>query len=182
MTSRLWSDVDDTHCTRKRRFSRTISNPGQIGFTAFYVLPFYLSPLTRPSPILPRDSPTVIRARVTSVTLSCIVSALITIYIFHTYAHASLPQTFRLLGWYPISLPDVFKPILLTALLFTGPLFERGIVESGWREWIRGRKLFECLGSWQGFRNYVAVRLDLLYRPILYLHRHALLFPTALPS
>jgi len=176
------SDVDDTQCTRKRRCSRTRSDSGQIGFTAFYVLPFYLSPLTRPSPILPRDSPTVIRARVTSVTLSCIISSLIIVYIFHTYAHASLPHIFRLLGWYPISLPDVVKPILLTALLFAGPLFERGIVESGWREWIWGRKLFECLRSWQGFRNYVAVRFDLLYCLILYLHIHTLLTPTAPPS
>ncbi|MCJ1248360.1 hypothetical protein MMC30_005577 [Trapelia coarctata] len=157
--------------------------PQFIGFTAFYVLPFYLSPLTRPSPILPRDSPTVIRARVTSVTLSCTICSLVTIYIFRTYAHASLLETLKLLGWYPISLLDVFKPILLTALLFAGPLFERGVVESGWREWIRGRKLLECLRSWEGFRNYIAGPLteELLFRSLL-LPLALLSFPPLPPS
>ncbi|OAA57866.1 CaaX prenyl proteinase Rce1 [Niveomyces insectorum RCEF 264] len=41
-------------------------------YTVVYVAPFYLSPLTRPSATLSRDAPSVIRARIASVTLSCV--------------------------------------------------------------------------------------------------------------
>ncbi|MCJ1390725.1 hypothetical protein MMC18_003586 [Xylographa bjoerkii] len=138
-------------------------------YTTLYVLPFYVSSLTRPSPDLPRDSPTVIRARVRSVTLSCALCSVITICILSFYAHLPRLQILKLLGWYPIDIAGTAKPLLLTALLFAGPLFEKGVVEGRWKEWIRGRRLYECLDSWPGWRNYVAGPFteELLFRSLL---------------
>ncbi|MCJ1293509.1 hypothetical protein MMC34_005064 [Xylographa carneopallida] len=145
------------------------ANEPQIAYTTLYVLPFYLSALTRPSPDLPRDSPTVIRARVRSVTLSCALCSVITICILSFYAHVPRLQILKLLGWYPIDIAGTAKPLLLTALLFAGPLFEKGVVDGKWKEWIRGRKLYECLDSWIGWRNYVAGPFteELLFRSLL---------------
>jgi prenyl protein peptidase len=63
----------------------------------------------------------------------------------------------HLLGWWPISVIDIAKTMLLVAILFTGPLFEAGVVEGGWRGWVKGTYVREVLGSWIGWRNYVAV-------------------------
>lgn len=52
---------------------------------------------------------------------------------------------------------DIFRSLLLTAILFAGPLFERGIAEGEWREWIQGGRVTASLRSWIGWRNYVAV-------------------------
>jgi prenyl protein peptidase len=70
---------------------------------------------------------------------------------------SSLPEVLRLLGWWPIGLLEIAESLLLTAVLFSGPLFERGIVEGDWRSWVRGEGLSETLRSWIGFRNFVAV-------------------------
>jgi hypothetical protein len=63
----------------------------------------------------------------------------------------------KLLGWWPIGIIEIFKSLLLTAILFSGPLFERGVAEDGWKSWVRGEDVSETLRSWIGFRNYVAV-------------------------
>lgn len=70
---------------------------------------------------------------------------------------SSLGAAIRLLGWWPVGVLEIFRSLLLTAILFTGPLFERGIVEGEWRLWFRRSKLSESLGGWIGWRNYVAV-------------------------
>lgn len=100
-----------------------------------------------------------IKARIRFVTASCIVSVLCTVYILSQYVHASRREILRLLGWWPVGLPELYRPVLLTCLLFTGPLFERGIVEGGWREWVTLGPLVSTLGDWIGWRNYIAVRL-----------------------
>lgn len=129
----------------------------QITYTILYVLPFYLSPTTRPSPTLSRDNPVVIRTRISCVVLSVLISSLTTIYVITICAGATLGEVLRFLGWYPISILEAVKVLFLTSLLFAGPLFESGIVESGWRDWIQGHSLQEILSSWIGFRNFVAV-------------------------
>ena len=93
-----------------------------------------------------------------SVTLSCALCSVITICILSFHAHLPRLQILKLLGWYPIDVAGTAKPLLLTALLFAGPLFEKGVVEGKWKEWVRGRRLYECLDSWIGWRNYIAVR------------------------
>ena len=122
-----------------------------------YVLPFYLSPSTRPSPSLSRDAPSVIRARIRIVTISVILSTIATIYILSVNIALSATNIFHLLGWYPIALTEIARCLLLTAVLFAGPLYEKGVVESGWKDWISGEGLHETLSSWIGWRNFVAV-------------------------
>lgn len=61
------------------------------------------------------------------------------------------------LGYFPIGLYESAKVILLTAILFIGPLFEAGIAEGKWRDWIRLRGLDTTVRGWMGYRNYVAV-------------------------
>ncbi|KAA6407135.1 MAG: prenyl ase Rce1 [Lasallia pustulata] len=126
-------------------------------------------PTTRPSPTLSRDAPSVIRARIRLVTLSSTLSTLLTIYLITTLTHSTLPSTLRLLGWYPIHPLSILRPLLLTILLFSGPLFEKAIIHRSWRTWLRGRALHESLSSWIGWRNYIAGPLteELIFRSLL---------------
>lgn len=124
------------------------------------MLPFYLSPTTRPSPSLSRDAPSVIRARIRAVTASCIVSSVIVLWIIVEEDNSSLGAGIRLLGWWPVGLLEMLRSLFLTAILFLGPLFERGIVEGEWKFWFRPSKLSESLGGWIGWRNFVAVCLS----------------------
>lgn len=61
------------------------------------------------------------------------------------------------MGYFPVGFVEAFKALLLTALLFLGPLFEAGIAEGGWREWIRLQGLRDLFSSWIGYRNIIAV-------------------------
>jgi prenyl protein peptidase len=146
-----------------------------------YVLPFYLSSTTRPSRTLSRDAPSVIRARIRAITLSCIVSTLITVYVLATYDHATPEQVLRLLGLLPINLLAIAQTILLCSVLFIGPLFESAIVERRLGLWIRGSLLRETFGSWIGWRNLVAgpVSEELVFRSLIIpLHLIAKMEPT----
>ncbi|MCJ1227057.1 hypothetical protein MMC12_003712 [Toensbergia leucococca] len=140
-----------------------------IAYTLLYVLPFYLSPTTRPSPTLSRDAPSVIRARIRFVTASVTLASFATTYIISSTAKASPLETLRLLGWYPVGVFEIAKSLLLTSLLFAGPIFEKGVVEERWRDWIRGRSLHESLSSWIGWRNYIAgpITEEVVFRSLL---------------
>jgi prenyl protein peptidase len=61
------------------------------------------------------------------------------------------------MGWFPIGIEEAAKSVALTAILFIGPLFEAGIVEGRWRDWIRLRGLHAVVSGWIGYRNMVAV-------------------------
>ncbi|KAL8972743.1 MAG: hypothetical protein Q9197_002637 [Variospora fuerteventurae] len=160
-----------SYCEGARRCPLPISLVAtlSVAFTVLYVLPFYLSPITRPSPTLSRDAPSVIRARIRFVTVSVTLSTIATFYILATRTNASPLQMLRLLGWYPIGIAEPVKTLLLTALLFAGPLLERAVIEGRWKGWIRGQPLHETLTSWIGWRNYVAGPLteELLFRSLL---------------
>ena len=146
-----------------------------IAFTALYVLPFYLSPTTRPSPSLSRDAPSVIRARIRLVTGSIVISTLITSYVLAIRGFEGTFSVLHTLGIYPIEPLAIGRSVVLTALLFAGPLFENGVVESGWRRWIKGQGVHETLSSWIGWRNYVAGPLteEVLFRSVIVsLHTH----------
>lgn len=142
----------------------------QILCTILYVAPFYLSSKTRPSPQLSRDAPTVIRARIRSVTFSCIFASLMTWYIAREKGHFDLEDTLEVLGWWPINIKDIGKSLALVVILFAGPLFEAGIAAGQWKDWITGRYLVETLGSSVGWRNYIAVRTPLC--PVWYNSNH----------
>ncbi|OJJ52607.1 hypothetical protein ASPSYDRAFT_51723 [Aspergillus sydowii CBS 593.65] len=151
-----------------------------ICLTLIYVLPFYISPTTRPSATLSRDAPSVIRARIRAVTLSCIVCSLAVLCLIVTKDDCSVIDALRLLGWWPVSFTDVFRSLVLTAILFTGPLFERGIAEGEWRSWFKKARISETLGGWIGWRNYVAgpITEEIMFRSaIIPLHLLARVSP-----
>jgi prenyl protein peptidase len=99
----------------------------------------------------------VIRARIRAVTWSCALGTLAVLWLIVAKNNASISEAVRLLGWWPINLWDICRALLLTAVLFTGPLFERGIAEGEWKDWLKGNKISETLHGWIGWRNYIAV-------------------------
>ena len=131
-------------------------------YTLIYVLPFYISSATRPSPNLSRDAPSVIKRRTQSVTVSCVICSIITFGVLFSVATdgTSVENALKALhrmGYLPIGIIETLKALTLTAALFLGPLFEAGIVEGGWRRWLRLEDVYAVLWSWMGWRNFVAV-------------------------
>ncbi|EGP83828.1 uncharacterized protein MYCGRDRAFT_76260 [Zymoseptoria tritici IPO323] len=104
-------------------------------YTTIYIAPFYLSPTLRSTSLASRDSPTIIRARVRAVGLSCLTSTLITLYVLLVPGDASPSDVLRLLGLWPVSLIDCVKVVLLLCVLFAGPLYESILIDDGWRAW-----------------------------------------------
>ncbi|KIW18182.1 hypothetical protein PV08_02470 [Exophiala spinifera] len=138
-------------------------------FTLIYVVPFYLSRSTRPSPVLNRDAPSVIRARIRIVTLACIAASSATFYLLVVTAKSTPVNALHIMGWWPVQLTDVVKCCALTFLLFLGPLFEKLYVERGLNGVRRRREILETLQSWQGYRNYVAgpITEEVIFRSVL---------------
>ncbi|KAL8700241.1 MAG: hypothetical protein Q9201_005559 [Fulgogasparrea decipioides] len=162
-------------------FSIGFAGALSVAYTVLYVLPFYLSSTTRPSPALSRDAPSVIRARMRFVSVSVTLATVVTIYLLATRARVPRLEILRLLGWYPIGIIEIVKSLLLTAILFAGPLFEKAVIEGAWKEWIQGHGLHESLSSWIGWRNYIAgpVSEEILFRSLLVpLHLLTTLSPT----
>jgi prenyl protein peptidase len=142
----------------------------QISSTVLYVLPFYLFDTTRPSPTLSRDSDSVIQARIRLVTISTAVSTLITSYIVYACTGLSRSEIVQFLGFWPIYLEQIVKSLSLTALLFLGPLFERVIIEEGYKRYFTSPfPLVAELSTWVGYRNYLAGPFteELLFRSLL---------------
>lgn len=149
--------------------------------TLFYVVPFYLSKATRPSPTLNRDAPSVIRARIQTVTLACVVASIAALYLLVVTAQLTPVQSLHFLGFWPLSLPDLVKSCALTLLLYLGPLFEKIFVEHDLANFRGGRKVVESLSSWQGYRNFVAgpITEEVIFRSVLVpLHLLAKVSPT----
>ncbi|KAI9727180.1 MAG: hypothetical protein M1828_007381 [Chrysothrix sp. TS-e1954] len=112
--------------------------------------------MTRPSPKLSRDAPNVIRARIRAVTCSCLSTTVLTLYVAVYVAKLAPLETLHVFGCWPIALLDIVRMMLLVATLFAGPLFERIVIESKWRQWKSLVPLKETLGSWIGWRNFIA--------------------------
>ncbi|KAF1844571.1 CaaX prenyl protein-like proteinase Rce1 [Cucurbitaria berberidis CBS 394.84] len=137
-------------------------------YVFIYVIPFYLSPATRPSPTLTRDAPSSIRARTRAVTFSTIVCSAITVLVLYQH-DVSATDILRLLGLWPASPFDTARSMLLVAILFAGPIFEQGVVDGDLKDWIRLRGLHETLSSWIGYRNLVVgpVSEELVWRSFI---------------
>ncbi|KAK6189302.1 hypothetical protein LQW54_013406 [Pestalotiopsis sp. IQ-011] len=125
-------------------------------YTLVYVIPFYLSSKTRPSRTLSRDAPSVIRARVTSVSLTCIFCSVCTFLVLTSQGHATRPDAVRSMGYWPVGLAETAKTLLLTAILFAGPLYETFIVYGAWRDWLSFQPVAELFGEWTTWRNIIA--------------------------
>ncbi|KAL2133960.1 hypothetical protein VTI74DRAFT_1316 [Chaetomium olivicolor] len=133
-----------------------------------YFLPFYLSPKTRPSPTISRDSPTVIRARIRSVTLSCLLCTATT-YVVLTrpgVGDSTVREALHFLGLWPVGAWDACRVLGLTMVLFAGPLFSYFVVEMGWQEWARLAPVREVWEEWTTWRNIFAgpVTEEILFR------------------
>jgi prenyl protein peptidase len=125
-----------------------------------YFIPFYLSSTTRPSATLSRDAPSVIRARIRSVTLSCLVCTGVTYVVLSRPGNGDTTpprEVLHLLGLWPVAAWDSLRALFLTALLFAGPLFSYLVVERGWADWVRLGPVKEVWQEWTVWRNIVAV-------------------------
>ncbi len=127
-------------------------------YALIYFLPFYTSKLTRPSPTLSRDAPSVIKARIASVLVSCFFASLATFFILVKVARTETEDAIHMMGVWPPAPFDSFRALLLTALLFLGPLFSYLVIDGGLREWLRLEPLKELCTEWTTWRNIVAVR------------------------
>lgn len=80
------------------------------------------------------------------------------------------------MGWWPVGFYDTLKCLLLTAILFIGPLFEKGVIDDEFWEWIDGRRFKEIAHDWVDWRNYVAVRspIPLLFFSPFHASKHQL--------
>lgn len=124
-------------------------------FTIVYIAPFYLSKTLRTSPLNSRDSPTVIRARVRAVGLSCLASTVLTVFVLVQHGHASPRDVLRLFAMWPINPLDSLKVLLLVMVLYTGPLYETIVVDGAWREFSLGAVKETFWDSLPSFRNNV---------------------------
>ncbi|KAF7186081.1 putative CAAX prenyl protease 2 [Pseudocercospora fuligena] len=162
--------MDDTpHWQQQRLHQRSAEAPPLISertavlfgllFTLIFIAPFYLSPTLRTSSLQSRDAPTVIKARIRAVGLSCVASTVVAVYVLVVYGHATARDVLRLLAVWPVNLIDCGRVLTLVAVLFVGPLYETVIVDSGWREW-RPRAIKEkFFDSLPGLRNNVVAPL-----------------------
>ncbi|KAI1367812.1 CaaX protease [Xylaria arbuscula] len=125
-------------------------------YTLIYVVPFYLSSTTRPSRTLSRDAPSVIRARITSVSLTCVVCSLITYVILTSQGQATTGEALHSMGYWPLGLVETARSLLLTAILFSGPLYETLLVDGAWRQWLSLYPVASVFSEWTRWRNFIA--------------------------
>ncbi|KAL7274625.1 CAAX prenyl protease [Rhizina undulata] len=139
------------------RFTTFHASLFSVIYTISYVGVLYISPLSRPSPNLPRDTPSVIRIRIRAVTIVSILCLLLTSVIDHLTTTSSWKETASRLGCWPVTprtILDILRSLLLVAVLFAGPLLERLCFEGGWRG--LPEQAYYMLKSWMGWRNFVA--------------------------
>ncbi|KAF9869352.1 prenyl proteinase rce1 [Colletotrichum karsti] len=138
-----------------------------IMYTIIYVLPLYISPSSRPSPTLSRDDPRVIRARITSVLSSTAVCSALTYIVLARLPDGALPITpLHAMGYWPIGLVDSASCLLLTAVLFAGPLYETLLIDGLWETWKTFEPLLSIWTHWTTWRNIVMGPLteEMLFR------------------
>jgi prenyl protein peptidase len=76
----------------------------------------------------------------------------------------------HLLGWWPVfPVESVLAPLLLTLILFLGPLFEKLLVETSFRPFTLFQEVPASLRSHIGYRNFVAgpITEEVLFRSCL---------------
>lgn len=72
-----------------------------------------------------------------------------------TVNHASL---WHIMGYWPLGIVDACKSLLLTALLFAGPLYECLLIDGMLESWLRLEPLTQLWSDWAMWRNMIAVR------------------------
>ncbi|KAF3925562.1 hypothetical protein ABW21_db0203025 [Orbilia brochopaga] len=136
-----------------RGISSAVAAALSVAYTVTFVGILYLTPDSRPSPFKSRDSESVIRVRVRAVQTACLITTIATLVALRG-AGASLLDSLRLMGVYPVSIVDIGKTLALAMVLFVGPLAQKLWLEReegvNFSQEVRG-----ALGSWIGWRNYV---------------------------
>ncbi|KAG5975716.1 hypothetical protein E4U55_007599, partial [Claviceps digitariae] len=127
-----------------------------ITYCIIYVLPLYASAATRAAAGRPRDSSDAIRARIRSVSLSTLLCSLATLVIISRSSIALRYSPWNLMGYWPPGVVEACKALLLTCLLFSGPLYEHLVIEGTWRSWVSLDPLKEVWSDWAVWRNMVA--------------------------
>ncbi|RDA89579.1 hypothetical protein CP533_6806 [Ophiocordyceps camponoti-saundersi (nom. inval.)] len=142
----------------------------QLLYCGIYVLPLHYLSSTRSLPLRSRDDPAVIRARVRAVCLSTTACSLITLIILRRspmvtghrlnpgvefLTDGSQPALY-LMGYWPPGLLETFKALLLTALLFAGPIYEGLLVEGWGGQWLKLVPMRLLWEDWPTWRNIVA--------------------------
>ncbi|EGY14802.1 CAAX prenyl protease 2 like protein [Verticillium longisporum] len=153
-----------------------------LAYTLAYVLPLYASSDTRPSPELLRDDPRVIRARIRSVLCSTALCSFCTCIILHrNYALAIDPL--HAMGYWPLGVTEAASSVLLTAILFSAPLFETLVLDGAWKDLVSTRAIMDIWQSWTTWRNIVIgpATEELLFRSAsipLFLAAHLSIYKT----
>ncbi|EEY22521.1 CAAX prenyl protease [Verticillium alfalfae VaMs.102] len=125
-----------------------------LAYTLAYVSPLYASSDTRPSPELLRNDPRVIRARIKSVLCSTALCSFCTFIILHrNYALAIDPL--HAMGYWPLGVTEAASSVLLTAILFSAPLFETLVLDGAWKDLVSTRTIIDVWQSWTTWRNIV---------------------------
>ncbi|KAK9466625.1 CAAX protease self-immunity-domain-containing protein [Lipomyces arxii] len=126
-----------------------------LGLTIGYVGVLYVHPRTRPSSTVFRNDNAVIKARVTAITFSSTLSAVATAYILTSSNKFSISRGLDAIRVWPV--PPIWEllrsSMLVTSVLFIGPLVEKLILNKGWK-YLR-EDLTEGLTGWIGIRNYI---------------------------
>ncbi|SZF04305.1 unnamed protein product [Blumeria hordei] len=136
-------------------------------YTFIYVVPFYAFSNTRPSQFRPRDAPSMIRARIRLVTVSCTICSISTLVLLAKADNDGISLVpLTKMGYIPVGIAETLKSLALTSILYAGPIFEKGFVLDEWKDWVRLRGFQTVLGSWIGWRNYVVgpVTEEVLFR------------------
>ncbi|KAI5293876.1 hypothetical protein KEM52_005071 [Ascosphaera acerosa] len=135
-------------------------------FTVVYVLPFYVLPGARASsPWVDRDDAAVIQRRIRAVTIS---SALCSIGVFGFlvgWAGRSPLDALAVMGWWPVGLREALQCLLLTAVLFTGPLFLSLVVDREARQWAQRAR--EIRTDWVLWRNVAPITEEIVFRSVM---------------
>lgn len=121
-----------------------------------------------------------IRARVRSVSLACLFSTFATFYLIaHSSSyggkvdHLDYATAIQLLGYYPLTplTKSLLNPLLLTLLLFLGPLYETCVTQRSLAQWLLNlpSSMYASISDWTGFRTFVAgpVTEEMLFRSVL---------------
>ncbi|KAF3935581.1 hypothetical protein ABW19_dt0203555 [Dactylella cylindrospora] len=126
-------------------------------FTCVYVGVLYLHPLTRPSPRQSRDAPSVIRLRIRAVYTSCLITSASTLYALRLLAGMDILTTIKYMGIWPINLLDILKGLVLTMVLFAGPLAEKFWLDREPDEDLQSliMDVKTSVSSWIGWRNFI---------------------------
>ena len=104
-----------------------------------------------------RDSPIVIRGRITSVSISTALCSVVTFLVLSALSENESSSALQAMGYWPLGLWDALRSLLLVALLFAAPLYEALLIDGLWKEWTTLRPLYSVWHEWTSWRNLVMV-------------------------